>query len=63
LYYDKLMKARRGRPKLPEHKARQVFSLRFSTEEMDTMKRKAGRVGQKLRVWARDCLLDSAGRP
>ena len=57
------MKATRGRPKLPEHKARQVFSLRFSTEEMDTMKRKAIRMGKKVRQWARDCLLDSASQP
>jgi Mobilization protein NikA len=48
-----------GRPKLPKNRARKVFSVRFSKEELDSMKRTAKRSGKKVREWARNCLLDS----
>jgi len=51
--------AKRGRPRLPKKKARGVFTLRFSQEELDAMERTAKRSGKKLREWARKCLLDS----
>lgn len=54
------MRGKLGRPKLPKHKTREVFSLRFSSEEMAAMKRTAKRLGKKVREWARDCLLSNS---
>ena len=49
-----------GRPKLPKNKARKVFSLRFSKDELSAMERTAKRVGKKVREWARNCLIDNS---
>ena len=46
--------AKRGRPKLPKRKARTVFSLRFSSEELAKMNRAAKKGKKKLREWARN---------
>lgn len=48
-----------GRPKLPKNKAREVFSLRFSKDEISGMTRTAKHYGLKVREWARKCLLDN----
>lgn len=53
------MKRKRGRPKLPKHKARKVFPLRVSDEERANMERAAKRAGKKLSEWARDRLLSA----
>jgi predicted HicB family RNase H-like nuclease len=54
--------SKRGRPKLPKRKTKGVFSLRFSKDELAAMSRTAKRSGQKIREWARKCLLETVSR-
>jgi hypothetical protein len=43
---------------MPKNKTRQVFSLRFSQDELAAMTRAAKRSGQAVREWARKYLLE-----
>jgi len=43
---------------MPKNKTRQVFSLRFSQEEMEAMTRAAKQSSQTVREWARKHLLE-----
>jgi len=52
---------KRGRPPLPKNKTRDVFSLRFSRDELAEMNRAAKQADQGVREWARNCLLAAAG--
>ena len=49
-----------GRPPLAEGKAKDVFTLRLSHDELSEIVAAATRSGQPVRQWARDVLLKTA---
>jgi hypothetical protein len=56
------MKSKMGRPKLPKGKQRQVFSTRFTRDEIAQFARAARRAKQTLREWIASTLTDRASQ-
>jgi predicted HicB family RNase H-like nuclease len=53
---------KKGRPKLPENQTKEVFSLRFSKDDLKSFQNAAARSGATVRTWATKLLLDAAER-
>ncbi len=54
-------KVKLGRPALPKHERRQVFTLRLSPAELAAIERAASDAGLTVSRWARAALLQRAG--
>lgn len=52
-------KPKLGRPKLPKGETKEVFSLRLTSQERESIEQAASKAGQKPTEWARNVMLNA----